>query len=76
MNILRLHNGAATDDALFVTILEAYPASASPQITPSIETTDEGASLVLRAESGTRRFALTPGQAEPATPILRASEAT
>ena len=85
MSILRLRNGEPARAALFVTVLEAYPTSGAPAITPTIEgveargdKADGGGAqhrpLALALDHGngrTDRFVFEPGQADLAVPVLR-----
>ena len=67
---LRLSNRDARARALFVTVLEAYPSGGRQQISPSIEESDQGETLVLEAPDRTWRFAIRPDRPDYSSPIL------
>ena len=74
MCILRLRNRKPTKKAVFVTVLEAYPAAGSPGLTPALEKKGRGTYLSLIGPRGRARFAFAPGQADPAEPIFRPAD--
>lgn len=71
MNILRLHNTSEANTAIFVTVLEAYPASGAPEITPAIETDDDNMFLALKEPEREIRFIFSPGQENIDAPVFR-----
>jgi len=68
--ILRLRNARPADAVVFLTVLEAHPASAGPAITPSVEPCEGGLLLTLASEEQARRFAFRPWREAPGTPAF------
>jgi len=69
---LRLRNGTPAVEAVFVTVLQAYPAGGRPEYSASAENGASGRVLVLSGAHGTRRFHLVPGREDPAAVALEA----
>ena len=67
---LKVWNRETRQQSVFVTVMEAYPATGAPHITPEITQRGDESILSLSGPEGTRRFALRTGQPSPASPVL------
>lgn len=71
MCMLRLRNTEPVRSAVFVTVLEAYPASGAPRCKPVVAPAEAGElELRLGPAEGLPRFVLRPGRADPAAPAV------
>ncbi|MCC6227569.1 MAG: heparinase II/III family protein, partial [Microthrixaceae bacterium] len=69
MDVLRLRNAEPVASALFITVIEALgPAEARP--VPMLQARSPGLALRLHQSDATWSCILSPGQAQPATPIV------
>jgi len=71
ISLLRLSNPVPQSAAVFVTVLEAYPAAEKASLTPTLTVEKNRLLLTLKGKSRTTRVTLTPGQADTAKPIFR-----
>jgi hypothetical protein len=67
---LKLSNRERGKQAVFVTLLESYPAASAPRVKPTITDKNGQKILTLAAPEGTRRFVLRTGRTDPASPVL------
>ena len=70
ITILRLRNGTPAVAAVFLTVLQAYPAGGRPGYSASLENGPSGRVIVLAGADGTRCLRLVPGQEDPAAVVL------
>lgn len=71
ISLLRLSNPAPQAAAVFVTVLEAYPAAGKASLTPTLTVEKNRLLLTLKGKSRTTRVTITPGQTDPAKPVFR-----
>ena len=71
MSALRLHNRLPAGSAVFLTVLEAYPAGGVPALAPRVERGRDGFVFALGPGAGEVRFAFTPGGPDPAAPAFQ-----
>ena len=67
---LKASNRTAGSEVVFVTVLEAHPASDAPRIKPAIIQRGEEKILTLTAPERAWQFALRPGQRDRSSPAL------
>lgn len=70
LDALRVSHGAAQSQVLFVTVLEAHPASQLPRVRPALISRGEEKVLTLTTPDGRREFGLQAGQADRSSPVL------